>query len=168
MVCMFRVDVYGQTYYCFYNVIRNNRKVRLSWEPSGRCRKGKSSSPQGSGRNSASSRGPKCRSWSTAGSSVSSPRWMILFARPAVPFPPSPPSGIGFSWIGRFDDGDKDRAFRRKEWRRILGKTGRGKASFKATSAKGRSNIGSQGSWRKWKGDDGKYPFGLPVINRGH
>src|SRR5659263_158359 len=73
----------------------------MPWEPSGRFRKGRSSSPPGFGRNSVSSRGPKCRSWSTAASSISSPRWMIRCTRPAALFPLNPPLGIGFSWIGR-------------------------------------------------------------------
>jgi hypothetical protein len=54
--------------------------------------------------------------------------------------------------VGRIDDGDQDRTCRRKEWRRVLGKTGRGKASLQATSAERRSKDNSQGNGREWRG----------------
>jgi hypothetical protein len=65
-------------------------------------------------------------------------------------------------FVGTIDNGNQDRTCRRKEWRRILGKAGRGKASQQATSAKGRSKVDSQGIRREWRGNGRKYPFGLP------
>ncbi len=65
-------------------------------------------------------------------------------------------------FVGRFDDGNQDRTCRRKEWRRVLGKTCRGKTSLQATSAKRRSKVNSQGNRREWRGDKKKYSFGLP------